>query len=167
MDWGTLLAALLGGLIGALISAAMTGFGWRRETKQGRRARQWEDAHMVADIRQFLDEIGPLRRSASVSISNPDVDAERTRWVRLQQRGEDAQRLLLVIAAGHPSEAVQSSARKLAFELIFATLVTKLYVGDVLRRQITADIQDQAFEAHKTALATADELEQAVKEAAT
>jgi hypothetical protein len=166
MDWSTLLAALVGGLIRALISAAMTGVGWRREAKEGRRARQWEDAQMVADVRQFLDEIGPLRRSASASI-NPDVDAERTRWVRLQQRGEDVQRLLLVIAAGHPSEAVQSSARKLAFELIFATLVTKLYVGDVLRRQITVDIQDQAFEAHKTALATADELEQAVKKAAT
>jgi hypothetical protein len=183
MDWSILLAALVGGLIGALISAAMTGFGWRREARQGRRARRWEDAQVVADVRLFLGEISPLGRVASVStVETADgpalvdensgwvrpqqlLDAERTRWVRLQQQCDDMQRLLLVIAAGHPSEAVQSSARKLATEVLMATLLTKLHVGDVLRHQVDAVIQDQAYEAHKIALATADELEEAVKKA--
>jgi hypothetical protein len=144
-----------------------------------------EDAQVMADVRQFLDEVAPLARVASVSTVETAhgpalvdensgwvrpqqlVDADRTRWVRLQQRCDDIQRLLLVIAAGHPSEAVQSSARKLATEVLMATLLTKLHIGDVLRHQVDAEIQDQAYEAHKTALATADDLEQAVKKAAT
>ena len=74
---------------------------WRLED------RQWQDAEVVADVRQLLRDIDPMRRGANV---NTAPGAEDALWKSLNERRDQVCKRILVLAAGHPSAAVQSSA---------------------------------------------------------
>jgi hypothetical protein len=88
--------------------------GWRRERTRGLQDRQWQDAEVIADVRQLLQDIDPIRRRASV---NTAPGAEDAQWKSLNQRRDQVCRRLLVLAAAHPSAAVRSSAGKLEADL--------------------------------------------------
>jgi hypothetical protein len=139
-------------------------FGWRRERARRREDRRWQDAEVLADVRQLLHDVQPERRGINV---NPAPGAEDDLWASLNQRRDDVERRLLVLAAGHPSTTVQSSAEKLAVEVLNAAVHSHWHVIDILKG--SSNIMTQlsfAQECHATALATCAELERAIKAAA-
>jgi hypothetical protein len=59
--------------------------GWRRERARRREERQWADAEIIADARQFLLDVDPVRRGLN---ANPSPGAEDAQWASLNQRRE-------------------------------------------------------------------------------
>jgi hypothetical protein len=161
-SWTTLLAALIGGLLGGGIPALMTHLAGQREQRERRQARQWQDAEVLADVYRLLVDIDPARRGISVS----SVDGvEDDRWADIGRRLDDIRTRLLRQASGHPSTEVQALARKLEAELAAATTHSRHHVSDLLRRRDTPEQLQLAQESHEAAMATADELDRAVKSA--
>ena len=140
----------------------MTYLGWRRQQGQIRQARQWEDAEVLADVRRLLQDIDPIRRRANV---NRAPGAEDALWSSPNQRRDEVRRRLLVLAAGHPSSAVQSSAEQLEVQLFTAAIQTEWHVSDLLKNRSNDEHLSFARERNEAALATAAELERAVKSA--
>ena len=161
-SWATLLAALMGGLLGGGIPAAMTYLAGRREQRERRQARQWEDAEVLADVYRLLVDIDPVRRGMSAR-SEPGVEDDR--WAGINRRLGDVSRRLLVLASGHPSTGVQALARKLETDLSRATSNSWHEVSDLLRHRDTPEQLLLARECHEAAVVTADELDRAVKSA--
>jgi hypothetical protein len=108
MVWSTLFSAFVGGLAGSLATAAIGYMRLRDDRRKGRRERQWLDASVVADADQLLKDLNPQRRAANLD-RRQGVEDER--WIGLDKRAEQLYRDLAQVAAGHPSEAVQASAR--------------------------------------------------------
>jgi hypothetical protein len=158
----TLLAALTGGLVGGGIPAAMTYFASQREQKEHRQAQQWQDAEVLADVYRLLMDIDPARRGMSASSEDGVEDA---RWADIGQRLDDVRGRLLRQAGGHPSTQVQILARKLEADLSRAASNSRFQVSDVLRHRDTPEHLQLAHECHEAAVATADELDHAVKHA--
>jgi hypothetical protein len=161
-SWITLLAALTGGLLGGGIPAVMTHLAGRREQQERRQARQWQDAEVLADVYRLLMDIDPARRGMSASTEDGVEDA---RWADIGQRLGDVSKRLLQLASGHPSTQVQTLARKLEADLSRATNNSRYQVSDVLRHRDTPEHLQLAQECHQAAVATADELDRAVKTA--
>jgi hypothetical protein len=163
MDWSTLLPAAVGGLIGSGIPALMVFLGWRRQRTQSLLDRQWQDAEVVADVRQLLQDIDPMRRGASV---NTAPGAEDALWKSFNERRDQVCKRLLVLAAAHPSAAVQSSAGKLEADLSRAVVHCEWHIHDLLLRRDNPEQLKFAQECHETAVATSADLDRAVKAAA-
>jgi hypothetical protein len=161
-SWITLLAALIGGLLGGGTPALMTHLAGRREQRERRQGRQWQDAEVLADVYRLLVDIDPARRGMSASRAD---GVEDDRWAVINQRLGDVCRRLLVLASGHPSAEVQVLARKLEAELSAATTHSRYHAYDVLRSRNTPEQLRAAQECHEAAVATADELDRAVKSA--
>jgi hypothetical protein len=161
-SWTTLLAALIGGLVGGGIPAVMSYLAGRREQMERRQARQWQDAEVLADVYQLLVEIDPARCGMSLS-TEPGVEEDR--WAGIGQRLGDVSRRLLWLASGHPSAGVQAAAQKLEPELSAAATQSRHHVFDMLRRRDIPEQLQSAQQCHEVAVATADELDRAVKRA--
>jgi len=157
-----LLAALTGGLVGGGIPAVMTYLASQREQKEHRQAQQWQDAEVLADVYRLLMDIDPARRGMSASSEDGVEDA---RWADIGQRLDDVRGRLLRHAGGHPSTQVQTLARKLEADLSRAASNSRFQVSDVLRHRDTPEHLQLAQECHEAAVATADELDRAVKHA--
>jgi hypothetical protein len=164
MGWFTLLAALVGGLLGGGIPGVMTYLGWHREQGERRQARRWEDAEVVADARQLLTDIDPVRCGINV---NSAPGAEDARWTDLNRRRDDVRRRLLVMSTGHPSPGVRSSAKRLEVEVFNAAVQSEWHVSDLLRGRDYAEHRARAQECHESALAVCARLESAVAKAST
>jgi hypothetical protein len=159
-NWSVFLAAIAGGLIGAGIPALMTMAGWRRERARRREERQWADAEIIADARQFLLDVDPVRRGLN---ANPSPGAEDAQWASLNQRRDQVRRRLLVLAAGHASATVRSSAEKLEPQLFTAAVQAEWHVADVIKNRDNPEHLGYARECHENAVATCAELERVVK----
>jgi hypothetical protein len=159
-NWGVFLGAVAGGLIGAGIPAVMTMVGWRREQARRREDRQWADAEVIADARQFLLNVDPVRCGVNV---NTAPGAEDARWANLNKRRDQVRRKLLFLAAGHPSPEVRSAAEKLEPQLFTAAAQTEWHVADLLKGRDTAEHLGYAQERYKDAMAGLADLERAVK----
>ncbi len=160
-NWGVFLGAVAGGLIGAGIPAVMTMAGWRREQARRREERQWADAEIIADARQFLFDVDPVRRGMNV---NTAPGAEDAQWAILNQRRDQVRRQLFFLAAGHPSLAVRSAAKKLEPQLFTAAVQAEWHVADLIKGKNT-DLR-YAQERYDNAVAALADLERTVKAAA-
>lgn len=107
MDWGTVVAAF----VGAALPSSGTLLTLRADRRQRLEARQWLDADVVADVQQFLNDIDPMRRAVDL---NPAEGAADEMWKNLDQRRDQVQRKLLLLAAGHPQKLVRDRAARLA-----------------------------------------------------
>jgi hypothetical protein len=163
MHWSTVLPAAAGGLIGSGIPAVMVFLGWRRERTRRLQDRQWQDAEVVADVRQLLRDIDPMRRGANV---NTAPGAEDALWKSLNERRDQVCKRLLVLAAGHPSAAVQSSAAKLDADLSKAVVHCEWHIHDLLQGRDNPEQLKFAWECHENAVTASADLERAVKAAA-
>lgn len=160
--WVTLVAALAGSFLGGGIPGLMTFFGWRREQRNSRQARRWQDAEVVAAVEHLLVDIDPLRRTVN---ANPAPGAEQKLWADLSQRRDDVRRQLLVLATGHPSGKVRSAAGKLEVDLFTAAVRSESLVRELLSHRMTPEQVDMAVEPHQAATATCADLEQAMQKA--
>jgi len=163
MHWSTLLPAAVGGLIGSGIPAVVVFLGWRRDRSRRLEDRQWQDAEVVAGVGQLLRDIDPMRRGASV---NAAPGAEDALWKSLNERRDQVCKRLLVLAAAHPSAAVQSSAATLEAELSRAFVHCEWHIDDLLMRRDNPEQLKFAQGCHETAVATSADLDRAVKAAA-
>jgi hypothetical protein len=156
--WGAVLGGLLGGTIPGWVSYVTL----RHAQRERRQARQWDDAVVLADVYRLLVDIDPARRTISV---RPEAGVEDERWADFNRRLGGIRTGLLTIAGGHRSANVQALAKRLEPELFAAVTHSQHSVNDRFRGR---DYQEQlkyAQKCHATALATADELDQAVKSA--
>lgn len=156
MDWGSVLGALVGALVGGGLTALITMRGWRRE-------RAWQDAEVIADVRQLLQDISPEQRAANV---NPAPGAEDELWKSLRQRRGQVCRRLLVLSVAHPSADVRAVAGKLEGELTWAVVHSQWHVSDMLRGRDTPGQFKTAQECHSAAVTTSEKLDSAVRAAA-
>lgn len=161
-NWGVFLGAIAGGLIGAGIPAGMTMVGWRRERARRSGERQLADAEIIADARQFLFDVDPVRRGLNV---NTAPGAEDAQWASLNQRRDQVRRQLFFLAAGHPSLAVRSAAKKLEPQLFTAAIQAEWHVFDVIQSRDNPEHLGYARERYDGAVATLADLERAVKAA--
>jgi hypothetical protein len=161
-NWGVFTGAIAGGLIGAGIPAAMTWAGWRRERERRREERQLADAEIIADARKFLLDIDPARRGVNVSKAPGAEDAQ---WASLNQRRDQVRRRIFFLAAGHPSLAVRSAAKKLDPQLFTASVQAEWHVADVIKGRDTAEHLPYAQERYDKAMAALAELERTVQAA--
>ena len=111
----------------------MTCRGWRHERAQRLEQQQWQDAEMLADVRQLLIDIDPARRGASV---DPTPGAEDARSGTLKERSNGVETHLRRLAVGHPSAAGQACAGKLAVDVAKATVHSEWHVHDLLTRSM-------------------------------
>lgn len=70
------------------------------------------------------------------------------------------------MAAGHPSPAVSSAAKRLEVELFTAAVQSEWHVADLLKNRDNREQLGSAQEKHESAVAVCDRLEKAVKAAA-
>jgi hypothetical protein len=161
-NWGVFLGAIAGGLIGAGIPAVMTMAGWRRERARHSAERQLADAEIIADARQFLLDVDPVRRGMNV---NTAPGAEDAQWASLNQRRDQVRRQLFFLAAGHSSLAVRSAAKKLEPQLFTAAVQAEWHVADVIKSRDNPEHLRYAQERYGNAMAALADLERTVKAA--
>jgi hypothetical protein len=164
MDWTTLGAAFLGGGFGGAIPAAVSAIQLRRDKTQALQARRWVDAEIIADARKLLTDLEPQRRTLNV---NPTPGVEDDLWKDLNQRKEQVDRQLMLLAAGHPSKAVATSATELGLALVWLAQQTQFAVREVLANRDFLMLVDAAQERYKTAETALDKLTTAAEYAAT
>jgi hypothetical protein len=158
-NWGSFAAAVVGGLIGAGIPAVVTMAGWRRERARRREDRQWADAATIADARQFLFDVDPVRCGVN---ANKTPGVEDARWADLNKRRDQVQRQLFVLAAGHPSPAVRSAAGKLEPQLFTAAVQAEWHVADVINGRDNAEHLSYAQKRYDNAATALADLEREV-----
>lgn len=163
MDWTTLAAAFLGGGFGGAIPAAVSGLQLRRDKAQALQARRWVDAEIVADAKKLLTDLDPQRRTLNV---NPAPGAEAALWKDLNQRKDQLDRQLLLLAAGHPSQEISTAATELGLALVWSAHQTELTVQAQLANRDIVQLLDDAKKRHETAAAAVNKLAEAVKDAA-
>ena len=163
VELGVFLGAIAGGLIGAGIPAVMTMAGWRRERVRRREDRLSTDAEVIADVRQFLLDVDPVRRGVNVNIAPGAEDAQ---WASLNQRRDQVRRQLFFLAAGHPSLAVRSAAKKLEPQLFTAAIQAEHHVADVIKHRDNPEHLGYARECYDSAVAACAELERTIQAAA-
>jgi hypothetical protein len=159
MPWSTFAAAFLGGGLGSVVTLLQL----RSNRSRDRQQQRWLDADVLAGVRQLLTDIDPVRRGINLS---PDPAVEHERSESLSKRQQLADRELLRLASGHPSESVRTAARELAVALVRATYDSEWHVRDVLaQRDPTAGLA-RAQQAHIDARAAVDKLDRSVDSAA-
>jgi uncharacterized phage protein gp47/JayE len=121
------------------------------------------DAEIIADARQFLFDVDPVRRGMNI---NTAPGAEAARWASLNQRCDQVLRQLFIVAAGHPSLAVRSAAKKLEPQPFTAAAQAEWHVADVIKGKDTAEHLRYAQERYDKAVAALADLERTVKAAA-
>lgn len=158
MDW----SAIVSGAVGALAGAAIPGFvsylglrsEWSRQLVAWRRS---EDAPVIAEAKILLLDLGPDKAANTSSASAAELGlkefADRSAAIRTK---------LLAMAAGHPSEPVRSCAEQLEVQVAAATVQTQWLVKDQASHQETPGQRDIAVKSHKTATATAANLQKLI-----
>jgi hypothetical protein len=162
LSWTDFLGAVAGGVIGGGIPGAMTWTGWRREQVRRNQEQQWQDSGIVADARQFLLDVDPVRCGVNV---NTAPGAEDARWASLNQRRDDIRVRLFRVAAGHPSLTVRSATKRLEPLLFTAAVQTEWQVADLIKHKDTAEHLKYAQDCHGKAMTALADLERAVKDA--
>lgn len=163
MDWTTLGAAFLGGGCGGAIPAAVSVMRFRRENAQALQARRWIDAEIIADARRLLIDLEPYRRTINV---DPTAGVEAGLWKSLNQRKDQVDRQLMLLAAGHPSQSVATAATELGLALVWLAHQSQRAVQAVLANRDVLELVKDAEERYKNTEAAATKLEKAVKDAA-
>jgi hypothetical protein len=120
------------------------------------------DAEIIADARQFLLDVDPVRRGMNV---NTAPGAEDAQWASLNQRRDQVRRQLFFLAAGHSSLAVRSAAKKLEPQLFTAAVQAEWHVADVIKSRDNPEHLRYAQERYGNAMAALADLERTVKAA--
>jgi hypothetical protein len=163
MDWSTLAAAFIGGIFGGGIAGAVSFMQLRSDKAQALQARRWIDAEVVADAKSLLMDIDPQRRTFN---ANPASGVEADLWRDFNQRCDQLYRQLQMLAAGHPSQDVATSANELGLALLWTAQQSQFAVSAVLNGSFSMKLIEAAQERHATAEAAAERLATAVKDAA-
>jgi hypothetical protein len=163
MDWSTLAAAFIGGIVGGGIAGAVSFMQLRSEKAQALQARRWIDAEVVADAKSLLMDLDPQRRTINV---NPAPGVEAALWKDLHQRHDQLYRQLLMLAAGHPSREVAAAANELGLALLWTAQHSEFAVSELLASRINLKLIEAAQERQATAQEAAEKLAIAIKDAA-
>ena len=140
----------------------MTMAGWRRERARRSEERQLADAEVIADARQFLFDVDPVRREVNV---NTAPGAEDAQWASLNQRRDQVRSSSSSWPPGIYHSRSGRAAKKLEPELFTAAAQAEWHVADVIKGKDTAEHLRYAQERYDNAVAALADLERTVKAA--
>lgn len=136
MDWGTLIAAL----VGAAIPGTITLLRLRRDRPE-------RDATAVASAQLLVEQLEPLTRL--IFAASPEVEQERHKVLSLQVT-ETRQRLL-ALAASHPRRVVRERARIAQHKLGELASASTYALQDTLHSRANAEWMVHAQKTHTEA----------------